>query len=190
MADRFNEKIGFDVYEPYAYASALFFYSAEADYRLIPQALKYRRDFGSGKYFSRLLGETLASSTLFRDVGLVVPVPLHWTRRWERGYNQAEVIARVIASCLGAECGPRVLKRNRRTKSQAHVSVSEKAGNVSGAFTARARKVRALKSYPVHILLVDDVFTTGATLAACHASLRTCFGPGVRISIATLAFVA
>ena len=185
MADRFNAKIQVDEYEPYAYAAALYHYRAESGYKKISQALKYHRNFGAGRWAAGLLGERLAASPLYADVDLVVPVPLHWARRWERGYNQAAVIAREVARVLGAACAERLLLRRRRTRSQTHLHGEAKAANVADAFTLRAKEVPAAR----HILLVDDVFTTGATLAACHRALRRAYGPQVRISVATLAAV-
>ena len=185
MADRFNAKIRVDEYEPYAYAAALYHYRGDAGYKRISQALKYHRDFGTGRWAARLLGTRLAASPLFADVDLVVPVPLHWTRQWQRGYNQAAVIAREVGQLLGAPCAAHLLRRARRTRSQAHLSGEAKARNVSGAFALR----RGRKPAAAHILLIDDVFTTGATLAACHAALRQAYGPQVRISVATLGAV-
>ena len=185
MADRFNAKVQVDEYEPYAYAAALYHYRADSGYKRISQALKYHRDFGTGRWAARLLGTRLAASPLYADVDLVVPVPLHWTRRRQRGYNQAAVIAREVARALGAPCAERLLRRVRRTRSQAHLAGEAKAANVAGAFALRAQRPPAAG----HILLVDDVFTTGATLAACHRALRRRYGPAVRISVATLAAV-
>ena len=188
MADKFNAVIAEDDYEPYAYAAALYYYSSDNGYCNISRALKYRRDFAAGRYFSGMLGRRLADSPLFADVDLVVPVPLHWTRRWKRGYNQAEIIALEVASALGAECRPRLLCRTRRTSTQTRLSGEEKRSNVRGAFAVRA--VAAGELAPRHILLTDDVFTSGSTLAACHKALRGSFGPeGTRISVATLGFV-
>ena len=187
MADRFNGKLQIDEYEPYAYAAALYHYRAEAGYKRISQALKYHRDFGTGRWAARRLGARLAASPLYADVDLVVPVPLHWTRHRQRGYNQAAVIAREVAEALGAPCAQRLLRRTRRTRSQTRLSGEAKAANVAGAFALR----RAGGPLPAarHILLVDDVFTTGATLAACHRALRRAYGPAVRISAATLGAV-
>ena len=174
--------------ERYAYAAALFFYRAESDYSKITRCIKYQGRLVVGKDFGMLLGERLAGSSLFSDVDAVVPVPLHWLRRWKRGYNQAEVIASGVAECLGIPMRPDILRRIRRTRTQTRLSITEKRANVSGAF-AIPTKPPAEPTPFRHILLVDDVFTTGSTLFACFTALRTVFPPDVRISVATLGFV-
>lgn len=191
MADRFNAMIQKElpegVTEPYSYAVSLFFYRGESSYRLITPHLKYGHGISSGRFFARLLAERMSEAGHFADIDWVVPVPLHWTRRVRRGYNQAEIIARAIAERLGAQLHSRVLVRSRHTRSQTHLSVADKLTNVAGAFSLR--EGYAPGAAPRHILLVDDVFTTGATMNACRNVLRTRFGPQVRISAATLAFV-
>ena len=172
--------------EKFVYASALFFYRPGSDFRKITHRLKYHSDMATGRYFSRMLGRELVSSCLFSDVDSVIPVPLHWTRRWKRGYNQAEVIAREVASMLGAPVLPKVLKRVRRTGTQTKMSIEEKAANVEGAFIVRPG---VDFSKMKHVLLVDDVFTTGSTLFSCYLAIRKKAGDKLRISIATLACV-
>ncbi|MBP5397632.1 MAG: ComF family protein [Bacteroidales bacterium] len=197
---------------PYEYAAALFFYDEQAGYSRIPQALKYDGRLRLGRHFAARLGAALSKSPLFADVDLIVPVPLHARRRFSRGYNQAGVIAREIArvmgECRNADAGaagkpgaasPRVcdhlLRRIRSTHSQTALSGEEKRRNVSGAFGVNEGALAALgfrspgALSPRHLLLVDDVFTSGSTLAACHQALRKILSSGVRISAATLAFV-
>ena len=131
-----------------------------------------------------MLGERLREAAHFADVDLIVPVPLHWTRRFRRGYNQAEVLARGIAGVLGATVAPAALKRQRRTKTQTRLSIEEKARNVASAFRAAPPRPGVR-----HILLIDDVLTTGATLTASFLALRSVYPLPVRISVATLSAV-
>ena len=167
----------------YAYAAALLFYHRENPYKRIPQALKYGRNLPAGRFFARKLGAFLSAAPHFADVDCVVPVPLHGWRRWRRGYNQAEVIAAELARALGARLEPRALQRIRRTRSQTRFDAQARLRNVQGVFRLR----QPLQAR--HILLVDDTFTTGATLSACWWVLRRALGPSVRISVATLSVV-
>ena len=191
LADRFNALIQRDldatgVFEEYSYATSLFFYRSHTGYRLITQRLKYHSDYAVGRYFASMLGREMAASPVFEDVDAVIPVPLHWTRLWSRGHNQAEIIAEVLAHFLGAETRTDILYRVRRTRTQTKLSVESKSRNVEGAFGVRRQKTPIEYS---HILLVDDVFTTGATLHSCRKALRTVIPSQVRISVATLACV-
>ena len=223
MADRFNKLIesGTDScptegrLERYAYAASLFFYDGQGDYRRIPHRLKYQGDIRIGRFFGKMLGRKLRSAGHFGDVDLVIPVPLHWARKWKRGYNQAEVIAQAVADELETFVRTDILRRHRRTKTQTKVDPKAKAANVSGAFVARRPQdgMPKLSKSPVstrkcpigpdmmeklqtddcsgyrHILLVDDVFTSGSTLHNCFVALRETFPPSTRISVTTLAFV-
>ena len=184
MSEAFNARIQdtLDRYEPFSFATALFYYSGP--YRNITRALKYHRNFAAGRFFARMLGRKLAFAP---PIDLVVPVPLHWTRKLRRGYNQADIIARGIAAELAVPACCRLLVRRRSTRSQTRLSPEERRANVASAFAVRPGVLRRL--HPHHILLVDDVFTTGATLLACHRALRAALGPEVIISVATLAYV-
>ena len=187
LADRLNARIETPG-EYYAYAAALLVYKSGSPYNKIPQALKYNYNISAGRRFASMLGLKLAESAHFADVDIVVPVPLHWTRKFRRGYNQAEVLAREVARVLGVPCAPRALRRCRRTKTQTRLSVEDKARNVASAFRVRC-PLPAPTASVRHILLVDDVFTTGATLTSAFLALRrTCPLP-VRISVATLSAV-
>lgn len=196
---------------PYEYALSLLVYRGDSPYSHIPKALKYGADFSLGRSFARHLAAAVKQARFLADASLVVPVPLHWARRFRRGYNQAEVIARQLSAELGLPCRPGVLRRCRRTRTQTRLDIEHKAANVSGAFKADLRCLaRILKELglplseaaereaavsALHIILVDDVFTTGGTMAACHAALSRGleslgFRPGTfRISAVTLAAV-
>ena len=190
LADRLNARIDTPG-EHYVYAAALLIYKSGSPYNKIPQALKYGYNRGAGRRFAELLGSRLAEAPHFADVDLVVPVPLHWTRKWRRGYNQAEVIARAVARVLGVPCAPHTLRRVRRTRTQTRLSVEAKALNVASAFRPSRRPAGLSESScsVKHILLVDDVFTTGATLVAAFTALRRAYPLPVRISVATLSAV-
>ena len=192
MADRFNELSSKDeslVGERYSYASALFFFEDDSPYRQILYDIKYNGNIAAGRYFGSMLGGRIGSSEIFSDVDIVVPVPLHWRRKWKRGYNQAEVIAGSIAAQLGVPLRADLLRRTRHTGTQTKLEIEAKKSNVLGAFEVSAKCISVLDPSPKHILLVDDVFTTGSTLFACFKALRSVFPPSVRISVATLGFV-
>ena len=186
--------------EHYAYAAALFFYRTDSGYSNISRQLKYHGDIPTGRCFGRMLGEKIAVAEHFKDVDAVIPIPLHWTRKWSRGYNQAEILAREVATAIGAPLRTDILERRRRTRTQTKLTIKGKAANVKGAFRVRAHIRQSLNSNtkkadaPVisdlkHLLIIDDIFTTGSTALACYCALREVFPPSIRISIATLGFV-
>lgn len=99
------------------------------------------------------------------DVDAVVPVPLHPRRERARGYNQAALLARPVATALALPFLPTALRRLRDTAPQASLDTSRRRGNVRAAFAVDSEP-------PARVLLLDDVRTTGATLAECAATLR------------------
>lgn len=198
MADRFNDLMQKDIgerKEVYAYAAALFVYRGDAPFKKIPYHIKYQGDISAGRYFGEMLGRKLVSCPHFKDVGIIIPVPLHRLRLLKRGYNQAEVIAEGLASAMGASVRTDLLVRRKKTVTQTRLNLEEKAANVKGAFEAVAEQVQALMEVEseagavTHVLLVDDVFTTGSTALACYIALRAVLPSDVRISVATLGAV-
>jgi len=101
---------------------------------------------------------------------MVVPVPLHWTRLFSRRYNQAALLAQAVAKLVDKPVRTNLLIRHRKTPSQGHLGVKARARNVTGAFRVAPRQVASLKGK--RVLLVDDVYTTGATVKATAKVLR------------------
>ena len=168
---------------PYSFAAALLYYHNDNPYKRIPQEVKYNYNIPAGKFFASVLGDKMASAPQFAGVDAVIPVPLHWFRRYRRGYNQAEVIAAAVADRLNVPMFPKALVRRHRTSTQTRLDAASRLENVIGVF-----RVRRLPSGLHHVLLVDDTFTTGATLAACTLALRA-VAPDIKISVATLSVV-
>jgi ComF family protein len=106
--------------------------------------------------------------TKFGD-SLIVPVPLHWKRQLERGFNQADLLAEVLCLYTGIPIDRKALKRNRPTASQRKLNRASRQTNVADAFSGSCR---GLKNKDV--ILVDDVFTSGATLLECARELTRC----------------
>jgi ComF family protein len=98
---------------------------------------------------------------------LIVPMPMHWWRRWRRGFNQAELLARAVGRRTALPV-VNAVRRSRFTAPQASLTNAERRRNVAGAFAVRApEQIRGAR-----VLLVDDVLTTGATVGACAAALK------------------
>jgi len=139
--------------------------------------LKYRHRTELAEPLGRRLARGCAS--LAGEVDVVVPVPLHRRRLAERGFNQSALLARRVARSLGLPLRPRALRRLRDTPPQASLDRADRAANVRDAFRARATEAR--------VLLIDDVRTTGATLAACAEALTA--AGAARVHVRTLARV-
>lgn len=117
--------------------------------------------------FARLMAR--AGSDLLPEADLIVPVPLHRWRLAARRYNQAAVLARALARLCEVPAAVDHLLRIRRTSSQGRMSASARTRNVRGAFAVRAAAASGIEGR--RLLLVDDVFTTGATVAECSRVL-------------------
>jgi len=160
---------GFD--EAYCYGAY------EGTLRKLIHLFKYNGMRALAAPLGELLGNALPRD---RQFDVVTAVPLHWRRRWMRGFNQSELLGREISRRRGIP-SVRALRRGFATRAQAGLSNSQRRENVSGAFRARKRL------NGTRILLIDDVMTTGATAAACAIALKKA---GARsVSLLTLARV-
>ena len=127
-----------------------------------------------------------AGRELLDDCDFIAPVPLHWTRLFARRYNQSALLAARIAAQTGIGHVPGLLERTRRTPSQGTLTRSRRARNVAGAFAVAEKESPRVKG--AHIVLIDDVMTTGATASACAKALDRAGAD--RVSVLTLARVA
>ncbi len=142
-------------------------------------AMKYEGLFNLGRSFGRQLGEWMLTEGGAGDIECIVPVPLHPLKKIERSYNQSEKIAEGIAQSLQKPLRRDMLVRKRYTVSQTGLSALEREKNIEGAFQVAKGVVAG------HLLLVDDVVTTGATMSAAASALR--HGGAERISLAAVA---
>jgi ComF family protein len=163
------------------YATALFYFIKGSRFRSLIHSLKYGGRADIGKELGNLLGIELKGSC-FSEIDCIIPVPLHQAKKRARGYNQSEMIAEGLGVSLIKPIIKQVLVRSVYTETQTRKTVEERRENVKEAF-------RLINPDPLigkHILLVDDVVTTGSTLTACSDELLKI--PGVKVSIAVLAY--
>ena len=126
--------------------------------------IKYRKNLGLGGALALHLAQILDKNLW--EIDLVAPVPLGEEREKQRGYNQADLLARPLASYLQLPYNPRILNRIRETVSQVELDLTERQKNVMDAFQANRDLIQGLK-----ILIIDDVTTSGSTLNACAKTL-------------------
>ncbi len=157
--------------KPLGFDAALALAPYQGPLRDLCLRLKHAQDAWLARWLAELVAEARReslSAELSRDpTALVVPVPLHWRRRFERGYNQAEALADALSRVLGLRSS-RVLRRVKPTAKLAGIGRTERAARLRGAF--RARRGRSLDGRTV--LLVDDILTTGATCGGAARALK------------------
>jgi len=168
--------------ELYSATSFLFFNKGGRVQRMMHN-LKYRGKKQVGIYLGKLFGNELKKSALFKTVEVIVPVPMHPVKQHKRGYNQSALIAQGIAESMGVMIQIDNLIKTENTASQTKKSRYHRWQNVKGVFQIMDEKALENK----HILLVDDVITTGATIESC-AQLLGSLKNGSSVSVASLAY--
>lgn len=163
-------------------AAALMYHQGGSQAAYPIYRLKYRHEPSIGLTLGRMMASELMASGFFEGIDLLVPVPLDPRRQAERGYNQSEMIARGMAEETGLRVETEAVERCQYHGSQTTMGRWERNSNVEHAFALR----RGDKIRGSHLLLIDDVVTTGATICACAKVLEQV--EGVRISVAALAF--
>ncbi|HET7780658.1 MAG TPA: ComF family protein [Rudaea sp.] len=154
---------------PFEAAFAPFLYAHPLD--LLMTRLKFGRSLAAGRVLSGLWSEAITQMAPVLPT-LFVPVPLHASRLRERGYNQAFELLRPLARSLKIPLAGSLLRRTRATPAQANLDASARRRNLRGAFEFHVPALRGVAPAAVHVALVDDVMTTGATLHAAAKALR------------------
>lgn len=165
---------------PFINAASYAYFTDEGLLQHLLHGLKYQNKQQIGTYLGRRMGRELKGASWVGDIDMIIPVPLHPAKLAKRGFNQSKLIAEGIGEMTAWPVHDHVLKRTRNTESQTRKSRNERVDNMKNAFAITDSKAVQGK----HILLCDDVLTTGATLEACALALLQV--PGVRISIATV----
>ena len=170
-----------ELHFPIENATALFHFEKEGVLAHLIHLFKYQGIQKIGLFLGEWLAENLIESGSFQNLNGIVPVPLHPAKKRKRGFNQAELIANILAEKLKIPVYSHALKRIKNTTALAHLGEINRHKEVQNAFLRNP----SFSSKPQHLLLIDDVFTTGATLAACAKALRK--NSEIKLSIAVLA---
>lgn len=167
---------------PLTHATAQFYFTKGAMMQHLMHQLKYRGNKELGLYLGRLIGHALSQSNRFGDIDALIPLPLFPAKEKKRGYNQATVLCEGMAAVLLKPVLKNVVIRTTHTDSQTKKNRVQRWENMDGRF--ELVNPAAIKGK--HLLLVDDVVTTGATLEACGTELLQ--AENVQLSLATLCF--
>ncbi len=144
------------------YSTAFFYFHKASKYRILIHKLKYKGQKEIGIQLGRMAG-TEINGSFFDETNVVIPVPLHPAKKRLRGYNQSEMIAKGLCETSGKELLTDVLIRQKFTETQTKKNLEARRENVSSAFKVVKPEILRGK----HVLLIDDVVTTGSTLIAC-----------------------
>ena len=162
---------------PYRQATGHFFYSRESEIAMLMHDLKYHRFRGLARYLGEVVGRELLTTGFLSDIDLIVPVPMHWLKQARRGYNQTVEIARGLSDVSGIPVSEN-LKAVRSHRTQTSLTLAQRLKNTEGVF--RLERPHELDGKGV--LLLDDVCTTGTTLATAAIELTSKAG-NVRLSL-------
>lgn len=165
---------------PIEKATSYFYYSKGGNYNKLVHQLKYKGNKELGKAMGACMANEIKDSGFFNTVDFIVPVPLHPRKQRKRGYNQSEWIAQGIAQITGIPCETNLLTRTKYTDTQTRKSAHNRMESMDEVFKSAA----LLQCEGKHILLVDDILTTGSTIVACSDALNE--SQNIRISVLTL----
>ena len=169
---------------PLVNAASCYLYEKSGKIQRLLHAIKYEDQKELGEFLGDLYGRELSKEFSFQDIHSIIPIPLHKNKLKLRGYNQSEWFARGLSKSMQKELDTSSLKRVVDTATQTKKKKFQRWENVEGIFKLNESAKLANK----HVLLVDDVVTTGATIEACWGALRHI--PGIRVSLVSIAFAA
>jgi len=165
-------------------ATALFYYQGEETHKVLHN-LKYYDNPDVGRHLGMVLAEEALSSGFFSGIEAIVPVPLHSRKERKRGYNQCMYLAEGISHVTGIKVMGRAVERKVNTKTQTHLNKDERWENVQNIFAANPSDTFLSTCH--HILLIDDVVTTGSTLISLAHAIEA-VNPDIQFSVMSLAF--
>ena len=149
------------------YIATLFYFDEDSPLKSAIHLLKYKGKTDIGYFFGQQLGRKINNVDLLQDVDVIIPLPLHHKKQNQRGYNQSEIIAEGISKLTNISVDNTVVKRIKNTKTQTRMNKTQRQENVMQAF-------KWFKTYPkgTHIMIVDDVLTTGSSIQALISSCK------------------
>jgi len=169
---------------PLISATAQYYFTKESLMQHLMHQLKYKGNKDLGRQLGRLMGTDLMETTRFNKIGALIPLPLFPAKEKRRGYNQATILCEGIAEIMRVPILKDVIIRTQHTATQTKKGRMERWQNMEGKF----QLVNPAKIENKHVLLVDDVITTGATLEACGQELIK--ASRTKLSIASLCFAS
>jgi ComF family protein len=171
----FNGRIDLDA------ATSVFYFTKGSLIQHMIHELKYKNNAMAGKYLGKMLGKEIKNSPRFKNIDAIIPMPMHKKKERRRGYNQAELIANGVAEELNVDVAKNALQKIKQTDTQTKKQRWERWKNTEEVFLLQDLHLLENK----HVLLIDDVVTTGASIEACGIEmLKT---KGIRLSVATIA---
>lgn len=183
-----------DTSAPIERAVSYFFYKRENPYSRLIQEAKYSNRPQIARILARNYAASILPSGFFNDIDGIVPVPIHWFKQLKRGYNQTHYIADGISEVTGIPV-IHLLRASRPHKTQTRKSATSRRSLLDSVFSTDAKILTSITSASsasgvnpasaLHLLLVDDVITTGSTILSCARILHRSI-PGLRISILSL----
>ena len=164
---------------PIEFGYSLFYFEEQKISQAIIHSLKYKSNKRIGVFLGKKIGKELLRVPIIENIDLIIPVPIHHKRKFSRGYNQSEIIAKGMSEILNIKTEQNFIKKNKNNISQTKLSAKQRANNNKRLFNC------SNKMNPKHILIIDDVITTGNTIEnICKCILNK--HPEIKISIACL----